>query len=79
MELSLDSLVLWQRGPVLLNATILYTWLVMALLVAGSWLGTRKLSTGARFRPMKKREKPLCKGRLKRTGDPTNQRRILKR
>ena len=49
MELSLDSLVLWQRGPVLLNATILYTWLVMALLVLGSWLGTRKLSTGARI------------------------------
>lgn len=49
MEFSLDSLVLWQRGPVLLNATILYTWLVMALLVAGSWLGTRKLSTGARI------------------------------
>ena len=33
MQLSLDSLVLWQRGPVLLNATILYTWLVMVLLV----------------------------------------------
>ena len=49
MELSLDSLVLWQRGPVLLNATILYTWLVMALLVVGSWLGTRRLSTGARI------------------------------
>jgi len=51
MELSLDSLVLWQRGPVLLNATILYTWLVMALLVVGSWLGTRKLSTGAQISP----------------------------
>ncbi|MGO9578848.1 MAG: F0F1 ATP synthase subunit A [Desulfobaccales bacterium] len=51
MELSLDSLVLWQRGPVLLNATMLYTWLVMALLVVGSWLGTRKLSTGAQISP----------------------------
>jgi F0F1-type ATP synthase membrane subunit a len=36
-------------GPGALNATILYTWLVMALLVVGSWLGTRKLSTGARI------------------------------
>ena len=43
--------MLWQRGPVLLNATILYTWLVMALLVLGSWLVTRKLSTGARISP----------------------------
>jgi F-type H+-transporting ATPase subunit a len=49
MELSLDSMVLWQRGPLLLNATILYTWLVMALLVVGSWVVTRRLSTGARI------------------------------
>ncbi|MHB9071948.1 MAG: F0F1 ATP synthase subunit A [Desulfobaccales bacterium] len=49
MELSLDQWVFWQRGPVLLNATILYTWLVMALLVLGSWLVTRSLSTGARI------------------------------
>jgi F-type H+-transporting ATPase subunit a len=49
MELSLDSVVLWRWGPVLLNATILYTWLVMGLLTLGSWLITRKLSTGARI------------------------------
>jgi F-type H+-transporting ATPase subunit a len=46
MEISLDSVVLWRWGPVLLNATILYTWLVMALLALVSWLVTRKLSTG---------------------------------
>ncbi len=45
MEISLDQWVLWQRGPVLLNATIVYTWLVMALLVLVSWLATRRLST----------------------------------
>lgn len=49
MELSLDSVVVWRWGPVLLNATILYTWLVMGLLVLGSWLITRKLTTGARI------------------------------
>jgi F-type H+-transporting ATPase subunit a len=49
MEISLDSVVLWRWGPVLLNATILYTWLVMALLVLVSWLVTRKLSTDARI------------------------------
>ena len=47
MEISLDQWVLWQQGPVQLNATILYTWLVMALLVLGSWLVTRRLSTDA--------------------------------
>jgi F-type H+-transporting ATPase subunit a len=49
MEISLDSAVLWHWGPVLLNATILYTWLVMGLLALGSWLITRKLTTGARI------------------------------
>jgi F-type H+-transporting ATPase subunit a len=51
MELSLDQWVFWGRGPVLLNATILYTWLVMALLVLGSWLVTRRLSTGTKISP----------------------------
>ncbi|MBI4642413.1 MAG: F0F1 ATP synthase subunit A [Deltaproteobacteria bacterium] len=51
MELSLDQWVLWRWGPVVLNATILYTWLVMALLVLGSWLVTRRLSTGAKISP----------------------------
>jgi len=45
MEISLDQWVFWQRGQVLLNATILYTWLVIVLLVLGSWLVTRRLST----------------------------------
>jgi F-type H+-transporting ATPase subunit a len=51
MELSLDQWVLWSRGQVVLNATILYTWLVMALLVSGSWLATRRLSTGEKISP----------------------------
>ncbi len=51
MELSLDQWVLWRWGPVQLNATILYTWLVMALLVLISWLVTRRLSTGERISP----------------------------
>ncbi len=51
MEIGLDKWVFWQQGPVLLNATILYTWLVMALLVLGSWLATRRLSTDAKISP----------------------------
>ena len=45
MVVSPDSIVIWQWGPVSLNATILYTWLIMALLTVGSWLVTRKLSS----------------------------------
>ncbi len=32
-----------------LNATLVYTWIVMALLIGGSWLVTRRLSTGPKI------------------------------
>jgi F-type H+-transporting ATPase subunit a len=44
MEISPDTWVLWESGLLKLNATILFTWLVMAILVIGSWLVTRKIS-----------------------------------
>lgn len=47
MNISPDSIILWQWKGLHLNATILYTWLVMLLLVGGSWLITRRLSTGS--------------------------------
>jgi F-type H+-transporting ATPase subunit a len=40
-----DTLVVWEWGVVKLNATILFTWLVMALLVGVSRLVTRRLTT----------------------------------
>jgi F-type H+-transporting ATPase subunit a len=43
MEFSPDAMVLWEWGFLKLNATILFTWLVMALLVFGSWLITRRI------------------------------------
>jgi F-type H+-transporting ATPase subunit a len=46
MEISPDQIVLWRLGPLELNATIVFTWLVMALLVLASHLVTRRLSTG---------------------------------
>lgn len=46
MTISPDSLVLWEWGVISLNATILFTWLVMAALALASWLITRRLSTG---------------------------------
>lgn len=44
MNISPDEIVLAQWGPVTLSATIVFTWLVMALLTAISWLVTRRLS-----------------------------------
>lgn len=45
MEISPDALVLWEWGPIKINATIAFTWLVMALLATGSWLVTRKITS----------------------------------
>ncbi|MRR57566.1 MAG: F0F1 ATP synthase subunit A [Deltaproteobacteria bacterium] len=49
MELSPDSTIFWQWGPVKLTATIVYTWVVMALLSIGSWLVTRRLSSDGKL------------------------------
>ena len=46
MQLSPDSMIIYQISFIQLNGTILFTWLVMALLSLGSWLVTRHLSTG---------------------------------
>ncbi len=46
MQLSPDSIVYWQSGFITINATLVFTWIVMAVLVIGSWLITRNLSTG---------------------------------
>jgi len=45
MHISPDSLLLFSFGPFSLNGTILFTWIVMALLTLGSSLVTRRLST----------------------------------
>lgn len=46
MHLSPDQQIFWQYGFVKLNATIAFTWGLMLLLVIGSRLVTRRLSTG---------------------------------
>ncbi|BCX82611.1 F-type H+-transporting ATPase subunit a [Methylomarinovum caldicuralii] len=43
MQFNPDQIVLWQYGPFKLSATLLFTWGVMALLVLGSWLATRRI------------------------------------
>ena len=44
-QISPDQVILWSWGFFTINATILYTWLVMAILVGGSILVTRNLSS----------------------------------
>ena len=46
MHLSPDQTIFWQHGFVKLNATIAFTWALMAVLAGGSKLITRNLSTG---------------------------------
>ena len=41
----LDNIIIFRLGPIGINATIFYTWIVMAVLVVGSWLITRGLKT----------------------------------
>jgi F-type H+-transporting ATPase subunit a len=46
MRLSPDERIFWHHGPAKLNATILFTWVLMFVLAVGSKLITRRLSTG---------------------------------
>lgn len=48
MHLSPDEMIYWQRGVFKLNATLVFTWAVMAVMVVGSKLITRRLSTAIR-------------------------------
>ena len=45
MHLSADQMIFWSHGLWKLNGTIVFTWVVMFVLVVGSKLVTRKLST----------------------------------
>jgi F-type H+-transporting ATPase subunit a len=46
MHLSPDEIIIWQHGFIKLNATIVFTWGLMLILVIGSKLITGKLSVG---------------------------------
>ncbi|MFO8084951.1 MAG: F0F1 ATP synthase subunit A [Desulfobacterales bacterium] len=47
--ISPDELVYWQWEAFSLNATIVFTWAVMALLVIGSWAITRRLTSDVKI------------------------------
>ncbi len=44
MQLSPDDIIYFSLGPFAINATLVFTWVMMALLVLGSWLITRNLT-----------------------------------
>jgi F-type H+-transporting ATPase subunit a len=44
-QISPDQILIWEWWFIKLNATILYTWLIMAILVISSWLVTRKITS----------------------------------
>ncbi|HLU30562.1 MAG TPA: F0F1 ATP synthase subunit A [Acidimicrobiia bacterium] len=46
-HLSPDEVIFWESGFVKLNATIVFTWVVMAVMILTSWLVTRRLSTSS--------------------------------
>jgi F-type H+-transporting ATPase subunit a len=46
MRISPDDLVLFHWGPITLNATIVFTWVVIAILAIGARLITARLSSG---------------------------------
>ncbi|MEL6148097.1 MAG: F0F1 ATP synthase subunit A [Chloroflexota bacterium] len=48
MRLSPDETIVFSVGILEINATIFYTWIVMTILVAGSWLITRRLTADER-------------------------------
>ena len=45
-DITPDQTVFWDNGFVNINLTLVMTWLVMALLIIGSWAITRRLSRG---------------------------------
>jgi len=49
VTLTPDELIIWQSGSWHLTATVTSTWLVMVLLVVGSWLITRRLTSDTKI------------------------------
>jgi F-type H+-transporting ATPase subunit a len=48
-DITPDAVILWEGYGVTINATLLFTWIIMALLVFISWLVTRNLSAGMKI------------------------------
>jgi len=49
MDITPDSMIIFQWNGIHINATLFYTWVVMALLLLISWLATRRLTVGPKI------------------------------
>jgi len=49
MNITPDTIIIFQWNGIQINATIFYTWMVMALLIFISWLATRNLTVGPKI------------------------------
>lgn len=50
MTLSPDQVIFWQKGLITINATLVVTWVIMALMVIASWWITKHLSSSAKLK-----------------------------
>ncbi|MDJ0727912.1 MAG: F0F1 ATP synthase subunit A [Prochloraceae cyanobacterium] len=48
-NLTPDDIIFWTNGIITINATLVFTWLIMFLLVVFSWLVTRNLSSSTKI------------------------------
>jgi F-type H+-transporting ATPase subunit a len=48
-DITPDQVILWQKGIVSLNATLLFTWIIMMVMVLGAWLITRRITSHAQL------------------------------
>ena len=73
MEISPDHIIYFSSGYFKLNATIVYTWLVMVLLVGFSWFVTRKGTSSSVITDQQNLLEVLVGGLLSQIKDATNQ------
>jgi F-type H+-transporting ATPase subunit a len=74
VQISPDHYVFWTYGWFTLNATILFTWVVMLLMVLVSWLITRNLTSGPEISRWQNLLESLVAGMNKQIREVTRQR-----
>jgi len=52
MTINPDKIIVIKTGPIEINSTIFFTWIVMAVLIIISFIATRKLSSGTKISRM---------------------------
>jgi F-type H+-transporting ATPase subunit a len=73
MEISPDSIIIYAREPIVLNATLLFTWLTMGLLVGVSAWVTRQLSVRPQLPPWQNLLEMIVEGMYNQIRDITQQ------